>query len=642
VADPDLVTPPPDSEGGSLNHVDFAPPKVTWAVRKAVSMLPPGKRRQLFIATGLQVALGLLDLVGIALIGLVAAVAVSGIGASSIPPWATSLLDTLGLGGLTISQLSVILALVAVLVLVAKTGLSAFMMRRITRFLAARQSELSVSLARKFLRRPLSDVQRWTTTEAMYALGTGVNAATVALLGSAIIILSEAFLFTIIGVSLLIYDPIVTLVSGIMFAIIILILQRYLGTWSARNAEIMKNTSVDTLSAVSEAISTYREATVLNRRDLYVDKYAGVVNRYASASANNAFIAEVPKYVLEASLYVGVLVLAVVQFLTKNWGSAASTTALFLAAGSRVIPSLLRLQGAGISIRNAAVMAQPTFFMFDFLRRPNSQLDADAAGPAVTAADIHRHIVGGYPDFTADVTVEGIAVTFPDAMEPALFDISFAIPPGTSIALVGSTGAGKSTLADVILGVQAPDAGAVLIGGLSPREAIDRWPGAIAYVPQLVALVPGTVRQNVALGLPDEAIDNDLVWEALTRAHLADFLVGDREGLDTYIGERGFKLSGGQRQRLGIARALYTRPRLLVLDEATSALDADTEQAIIQTLVELEGHVTTITVAHRLATVRFADQLMFLERGRIMARGTFDEVRAQSAEFDNQATLLGL
>ena len=167
MADPNLETPEPEDAGGSLNHVDFATPKISWSLRKAVSMLPDGKRRLLYIAAGAQVALGLLDLIGIALIGLVAAVAVSGIGATGIPPAATSILDALGLGDLTVSQLSVLIALTAVVVLVAKTGLSALMTRRITMFLAHRQADLSVSLARAFLRRPLTDVQRRTTSEAV-------------------------------------------------------------------------------------------------------------------------------------------------------------------------------------------------------------------------------------------------------------------------------------------------------------------------------------------------------------------------------------------------------------------------------------------------------------------------------------------
>jgi ABC-type multidrug transport system fused ATPase/permease subunit len=338
-----------------------------------------------------------------------------------------------------------------------------------------------------------------------------------------------------------------------------------------------------------------------------------------------------------------VLLLGVVQFLTKDWTSAAATVALFLAAGSRILPGLLRLQGASITIRNAAVQAQPTFFMSDFLAR--TRTDAHQARlpvERITADQIHAHVVAGYPDFVADVKVENVTQIYADAEAPALIDASFTAAPGTSVALVGSTGAGKSTLADVVLGVMEPVSGSVTISGVSPRAAIDRWPGAISYVPQAVALVAGSVRENVALGLPNDAIDDDLVWAALKRAHLDNFLIENREGLDTMIGERGFRLSGGQRQRLGIARALYTRPKLLILDEATSALDAETEQAIIQTLGELEGEVTTITVAHRLATVRYADQVLYLEAGRITARGTFDEVRAQVADFDNQATLLGL
>jgi ATP-binding cassette, subfamily B, bacterial PglK len=238
--------------------------------------------------------------------------------------------------------------------------------------------------------------------------------------------------------------------------------------------------------------------------------------------------------------------------------------------------------------------------------------------------------------------VEHVSVTYRNADVPALRDVSVEVHPGESLALVGSTGAGKSTLADVLLGVVDADEGTVLISGLPPREAILTWPGAIAYVPQDVALTEGSVRDNVALGLPSAAIDDELVWEALERARLASFLRNDREGLDTVIGERGVRLSGGQRQRLGIARALYTRPRLLLLDEATSALDAETEQLITQTLQDLEGDVTTITVAHRLATIRHADQVVYLKDGLLAARGTFDEVRDAAPDFARQAKILGL
>jgi len=642
VSESSLLTEEPDNPHRGLNVVDFPDRSIVWSVRKAISLLPPGKRTLLYFAAAIQISLGLLDLIGIALIGLVAAVAVSGIGVTGIPAWAEQFLDAVGLGGLTISQLTVALALSAVVILVLKTGLSALLYRKITRFLANRQAEVSASLARRFLGRPLAEVQRWTTSEAIYALGSGVAAATVALLGAAITIAAEVFLFAIVGITLFIYDPILTISAGALFASIAVFLHRVLGRWTAKNAQILKGTSIDTLTAVTEALSTYREATVLNRRELYVQRYERLVGRQAVAGASNAFIVEIPKYALEVALYLGVLVLGVFQFLTKDWGAAAATVALFLAAGSRVIPSLLRLQGAGITIRNASVSAQPTFFMSDFLDASDKNTGPDPRASYLSPTKIHEHIESGYTDFDATVIVRDATLRYDDAADFALKEVSFTAPAGSSLALVGPTGAGKSTLADVILGVLDPMSGDVRMSGVTPRVAIDQWPGAIAYVPQAVALVQGSVRDNVALGLPREAISDDLVWDALRRAHLADFLSESREGLDTKIGERGFRLSGGQRQRLGIARALYTRPRLLVLDEATSALDAETELAIIQTLAELEGEVTTITVAHRLATVRQADQVLYLDHGRVAAKGTFEEVRSQVHDFDRQASLLGL
>jgi ABC-type multidrug transport system fused ATPase/permease subunit len=380
----------------------------------------------------------------------------------------------------------------------------------------------------------------------------------------------------------------------------------------------------------------------LHRRDFYVDRFDRLARESANAGATNSFLAEIPKYVLESALVLGGFTLAIVQFLTKDLAAAAATVGLFLAAGFRIIPALLRLQGAGITIRSAAAAARKTYELaFWFQLRDGSGERGNRISEKQALA-VKERIAAGHGDFVAQVEVSGVSVTYPGADHPAVIDASVSVSLGKSLALVGSTGAGKSTLADVILGVVDPDSGSVTISGVSPREAVSTWPGAVAYIPQTVGLTEGTIRENVALGLPDLAIDDSMVWEALERAHLADFLRDTREGLDTIVGERGVRLSGGQRQRLGIARALYTRPRLLVLDEATSALDAETEQAITETLRELEGQVTTITIAHRLATIRFADQVVFMRHGVIESRGTFEEVRASTPDFERQAHLLGL
>ncbi len=248
VTDPDMRTPEPSAPHRGLNVEDFQKTSLWWSIRKASSLLSPNKRRLLYLAVAIQVSLAFLDLVGIALIGLVASVAVSGIGVTEVPEWAQSMIDALGLGGLTVSQLSVVLALLAVITLVTKTIASAFMSRWITRFLAARQAEISTDLARGFLSLPLASVQRWTTSEAIYALGAGVHAASTSLLSAATTIAAEAFLFAIVGISLLMFDPILTISAFTFFALIVILLQRILSRWAARNAQTMKDASIDTLT----------------------------------------------------------------------------------------------------------------------------------------------------------------------------------------------------------------------------------------------------------------------------------------------------------------------------------------------------------------------------------------------------------
>lgn len=614
------------------------------AVRKALRLLDRRARWLLALAAAVQMSLGLLDLAGIALVGLVATVAVSGVQASELPLWLQNGVDAVGLGGLSNSQLIGALGLAAALAMILKTALAAYLTKRLITFLASQQAVVSVRLSREFLSRPLLDVQRWSSAEVLYALTSGVGAAIVGVLGSTVIGLAEIFLFLIVAISLFLFDPVLTITAGVIFGIIVFILQVVLGRMSAHNARLMAEAAIGTTSAVQEALATYREASVLNRREMYVRRFEGLVSVSARAVGANQFILEVPKFVLESSLIVASFALALIQFATEDLTTAATTVALFLTAGFRIIPAMLRLQAAGINIRNGSEGARPTFTVAGFLEWNPATRGTPAGGEPLPSdpREIRELVKHGHGDFVPEVRVDDVQVTYVSTDRPALRSASLVVPPGTSLALVGSTGAGKSTLADVILGVIEPEEGSVTVSGVPPREAIGRWPGAMAYVPQAVALVEGSIRQNVALGLPAEAIDDDRIWEALERAHLASFLREGRQGLDTVVGERGIRLSGGQRQRLGIARALYTRPLLLVLDEATSALDAETEQAIVQTLVELEGTVTTITIAHRLATVRLADQLLYLRDGEIVARGTFDQVRSEVADFDRQAALLGL
>lgn len=615
---------------------------VRQAVRASLGLLNRRDRRILILVTLAQMSTAFLDLLGVLLIGVVAALSVSVMSQAASPALVQTVMDRLGLVDTDTASLALGLAVVAAIVLIAKSVINITLTRRVLRFLANRQAMVSGRLAAGLLSRPLLQVQQRSSQETAYALTSGVNFATLIILGQGVVAVTEIALLVTFSVGLLVIDPFLTLFTIAFFLLIALVLQRLLSGWAGRLGSRASHAEVASYSSVQEALRTYREVVVAHRRGLYVQRFQDLRWQAATVQSDLQFMGLIPKYVFEVALVIGAGLLASSQLFTKDLNAAVAIIAVFLAAGSRVVPSMMRLQGATMSVRAAAGQATPTFALAAELASVEVNSVAAETFGSIDPQSIRERLEQGHPDFDSTISVIGAWLSYPDASAPALADVSLVLPAGSSLALVGPTGAGKSTLADVVLGVLHPDRGEVRIGGIGATDAISRWPGALAYVPQDVAMANGTVRENVALGLPAAAIDDYWVWEALERAHLADFLRESRDGLDTVIGEHGMKLSGGQRQRLGVARALYTRPKLLVLDEATSALDAETEQSIAKTLKDLEGTVTTVTIAHRLATIRHCDLVVYLEAGRIVASGTFDEVRAAAPHFDLQAQLLGL
>jgi ABC-type multidrug transport system fused ATPase/permease subunit len=611
-------------------------------IRTSLRLLNRRDRRVLLVVTLAQMSTAFLDLAGVLLLGVVTALAVSTISGESMPASVTAALDRLGISSLDPLALAVPLAVTAGLLLIAKSIVNVFLTRRILRFLANRQAVVSGAMAEGLLSRPLLQVQRRSSQETAYALTSGVQAATLIILGQGVVTVTELTLLGVMALGLLAISPMVTAFTVVFFVLVAVVLQKLLSGWAGRMGRLSSTVDIESYQAVQESLSTYREVTVSHRRAFYVERFRDLRWQASTVQSDLQFMGLIPKYVFEVSLVVGAGLLAASQFMTKDATAAMGVIVVFLAAGSRIVPSMMRLQAAAMSVRSASGQALPTFQLASELALTTTAHSALPATQTANGVEVRDQTQLGSLEFEPRIELVDVCFTYPGAAPPALWQVSLAIAAGSSLALVGPTGAGKSTLADAILGVLLPDSGSVLVGGLPPINAIAKWPGGLAYVPQEVAMVNGTVRDNVALGLPASLIDDERVWEALDRAHLGDFLRRGRAGLNTVIGENGVKLSGGQRQRLGVARALYTRPKLLVLDEATSALDAETEQLIARTLQDLEGSVTTVTVAHRLATIRQCDLVVYLEGGNIAARGSFDDVRAQSRKFDQQAQLLGL
>lgn len=604
-------------------------------IRRSLRLLSRRDQRVLVALVLFQFSLSLLDLLAIFGLGVVASLA-----AASATGQSSTFLPTLSevLGDPPAPGATIAIAAGAGVLLVLKSGLSFWGTRRAFRFLANRQAMVASRLANELLSRPLLQVQRRSSQESAFALTAGVHAMTVGILGQAVVIASEIALVVVLLGGLIFVDPVLTLFTALFFSLVAMTLHVLLAKWAVRIGNNVTRYSALAHAAVQEALRGYREVSVSGRRGVYTDRFHEVVWQTARVQSERMMISTIGKYVFEVALIVGAGFLVFAQTVSTSLTEAAAVVVVFFAAASRMMPALLRLQGAALEYKVASGTAQ---LSVDLIKDLNES-EADDAVPLSVLERMPEEISRGYPGFSSSIEVSQVTLVYPGAQSPALDGVSISVSAGSSLALAGSTGAGKSTLVDVILGVLAPDKGSVRIGGLSPDQSVFRWPGAMAYIPQDVAIVNGSVRDNVAMGLPAHLVSDARVWEALERARLAAFLSDHREGLDTVVGEHGVKLSGGQRQRLGIARALYTRPRLLVMDEATSALDADTEAAVTATFESMSGEVTRIIIAHRLATIRQCDQVAYLKEGRIVACGTFSQVRDAVPDFERQAQLLGL
>jgi ABC-type multidrug transport system fused ATPase/permease subunit len=238
-------------------------------------------------------------------------------------------------------------------------------------------------------------------------------------------------------------------------------------------------------------------------------------------------------------------------------------------------------------------------------------------------------------NFVGEVELSHVSYSFQDSDVDLISDLSLLIEPGEFVAITGESGSGKTTLIDILLGLRKPSSGKVEISNLEPTAAISQWPGAIAYVPQEVFVSGKSLKENIGLGLPPHEISDDLVWETLKQVQLDSWARGLPQGLGSPLGDFGSKISGGQRQRIGIARALYSRPHLLVLDEATSSLDSNTEAKISELLRNLGKEVTVLVIAHRLSSIQSADRVVFLKKGQITGVGTFNELRSMNNDFDS-------
>jgi ABC-type multidrug transport system fused ATPase/permease subunit len=480
------------------------------------------------------------------------------------------------------------------------------------------------------LSQPLLRIQERTTQETLYAVTRGVELIVLQILATSMVLVSDLSLLLIMSIGLFLVDPTTAIGTLIIFAIIGYFLYKYMhvkaGTLGVNSSKL----NIASNSKIVEVFSSYRESVVRNRRDFYAREIGKLRFDLADTSADINFMPYVSKYVIETSVILGALLIGAFQFILQDATHAIGTLTIFLAAGTRIAPAVLRVQQGMIAVRGSIGQAKPTLDLLEELG--DSPLIENTNDAPET---IHE-------GFTPIISMKDLIFKYPGSQKIAIDVTSLEIPAGSSVAIVGSSGAGKTTLIDILLGVIKPDAGQISISGLPPLEAITRWPGAISYVPQDVVIAEGSIRENVGLGFPPESATNELVMHAIEIANLKSFVDSLPNKLESQVGERGANISGGQRQRLGIARALFTHPLLLVLDEATSSLDGQTESSISKAIQSLKGHTTVVMIAHRLSTVKNADLVVYLSDGKIIDVGSFEEIRNRVPDFDLQAKLVGL
>ncbi|CAM8620248.1 ABC transporter ATP-binding protein [Candidatus Planktophila dulcis] len=605
--------------------------KAESVLRRSIRILSRSDRRKILIVIGVQIFLGILDLLAVMFVGILGALAVNGIQSRSPGDRVSSVLKYLNLDLLQFQLQVGVLGITAAFLMILRTLLSVYFSRKVLFFLSRRGAQLSAKLVSRLLSQSLLVIQERTTQQMLYGLTNGVATITLGVLGTAVNLIADVSLLIIMSAGLFIVDFTVAMSTFLMFASIGLALYYLMHKRAQALGVADAKLSIASNEKIVEVLESYRESVVRNRRGYYSGEIGQLRFSLADTLARISFLPNISKYVIETSVILGTLVICAIQFIITDAAHAIAVLAVFLTAGTRIAPAVMRVQQGAIQIRGSLGSASPTLDLIENLNASSETFDNGS-----------ENFSFDYGTFEPSISIKDVSFKYSSNSQFALQGISLEIKPGQQVAIVGSSGAGKTTLVDLLLGVITPDVGEVKISGVPVLEAISNWSGAISYVPQDIRIANGSIRENVGLGYPREVATDERVIKSLEVAHLME-VVGELEnGLDSSTGEKGSKLSGGQRQRLGIARALFTSPKLIVFDEATSALDGETEALIADSIHSLKGSVTVVMIAHRLSTVRESDLVVYMDSGSIQAVGDFETVRKAVPNFDKQAKLMGL
>jgi len=584
-------------------------------VRRLLRRIDRSDRFAFWGLVSLRSLSAVLDMVGVLLVGLLTLVAASSFGAA----------DGKGptvIFGVEIPQFDdagiVLLASAALAVFVTKAVVATLLTRALTRRVAVIEAKNAERIARYIFAGKLDRMNGITQADLQYAMTGAVTYGFTGALNNFSIVVSESFLLLVMTTTFFLVDPMAAVFTLLYFVVVVIVIQFFIGRFLKRAGLAVVDGTVDTIDLLNSTSNAFREITVLKKNDVFIDRVMEARRRVSSSDASMALLGVMPRYVIETALILGVVLLVGQQFLSGQLVTGLATVATFLAGGVRLMASLMPLQNSVGHVKQHLERARPALDLLDIVDVEEKDAEAGAGVASVPPSGDAAPLAVRFDD---------VSFRYPTGATDVLHKVDLSINAGDYVAIIGPSGAGKTTLVDALLGLVTPTQGSVTIDEVTPLAFRLSQPGVISYVPQKPGIVSGTIAENVALGVAPESIDRARVSEVLAAAYLQDFVDSLPQGMDTALEVDGTTLSGGQIQRIGLARALYTHPRLLVLDEATSGLDATSEAFVARTVADLHGSMTVVVIAHRLSTVQHADIVHFLDKGKVAASGDFKTIR---------------
>ena len=574
-------------------------------VKQSLSYLDRHDKSRLMIAILGQMVLALFDMAGAAILGFIGAIAAVSITNSTPPKSVLKVEDFFEITGYTVTKQITFLGTIAIVLFIGKTIGSLYLNRRILQFLAVKQVRIASDIWRKVLKSDYLSIAGYKQQELVQAVTDSLNISIIGILGNFMLAISELILLISLFVLLGIVYPSMALFILLAFGTLAYVTQTKIGKMTREMTAEYSRAAIVSKTSLVDSLSVLSEIKVLGRSSYFVDKFSVDRTMAADAYVKSLWLGQVPKYVLEIGL---VLAGIAVFFYTQATSTSVDTIGrivVFLAVSSRLVPSILRLQSEVIGMHANTGNSQPINTLRDKLKTIDT----------VNALEISENSEGSSQittDASTEIRFEKVTFSYQEGGQEFNFG-DFRIQPGRSVAVIGKSGVGKTTLVQLLLGLIEPTTGKVTLNEKSPKDWIGSNLGSVSYLPQAVAIVSGNIAENVALGIPSALIDESKLRLALKIAAIDDWVETLPLGSKTNIGEKGLNFSGGQLQRIGIARVVYNSPGLIVLDEPTSSLDEETEGAFLKMLALLHGQITFVIITHKLAMLNYVDDVLLLE-----------------------------